>query len=126
MKIHILIALSTGAMLHKSGATPLDLDAASSLLLDVLDICTTVANNLSAEVEARERLKINRDLLLGPFPLLHVSWLEHPAVSLPVQIHHVQTAPVLYGGIDAHPQGSAGPASSFPRSWRWPFQDPPC
>ena len=51
----------------------LDLDAAAGLLLDVFDILPTVAHNRSPEVEARDWLQVNKDLLFGPFTLLNVS-----------------------------------------------------
>jgi hypothetical protein len=70
MEIHILIALTTGAMLHKSGTTALDLDTASGLLLDVLHISATMTNNLSTKVEAREWFEIDWNLLFGPFTLI--------------------------------------------------------
>lgn len=53
MKIHVFVALPTSAVLRETRATSLNLDTASSLLLDVLDIRTTVTDNLCTEIEAR-------------------------------------------------------------------------
>lgn len=69
MKIHILIALSTSAVLHESRAATLYLDTASSFLLDMFDIRTAMSDDLSTKVEAGEGLKIDRDLLFWPFTL---------------------------------------------------------
>jgi hypothetical protein len=35
----------------------------------VLDVCTTSTDNLCSQVEPREWFQVDRDLLLGPFPL---------------------------------------------------------
>jgi len=56
-------------MLHESGSTAFDLNAASSLLLDVLHIGTAMANNLSTKVEARKWFEVDGDLLFWPFTL---------------------------------------------------------
>jgi hypothetical protein len=69
MKIHILITLTTSAMLHKSRATALDLDTTSSLVLNMFHIGSSMTHNLSTKVETRKWFKINEDLLLGPFTL---------------------------------------------------------
>jgi hypothetical protein len=69
MKIHILITLATSTVFHKSRATALDLNTASGLLLNVLDICTAMTYNLSTKIEARKWFKGNGDLLLRPFAL---------------------------------------------------------
>lgn len=69
MKVHLLITLLASTMFHEARPTTLDLDSASSLLLNVLDIRTSMTNNLSTKVKTRDRLEVNRDLLLGPFAL---------------------------------------------------------
>lgn len=69
MQIHGLITLVSGIVLHETRSTALDLDTASSLLLDVFDIGTTLAYDLGTEIESGNRLKIHRDLLLWPFAL---------------------------------------------------------
>lgn len=46
MQIHGLVAFSTGALLHEAGVAALDLNAAACLLLDVLDVCTSMTDNL--------------------------------------------------------------------------------
>lgn len=56
-------------MFHKARTTSLDLNAASSLLLDMLDISTAVTNNLSTKVEPRKWLERDGNLFLWPFAL---------------------------------------------------------
>lgn len=70
MQIHRFIAFGSSVVLHEARSTTLDLDTASSLLLDVFDIRTTLAYNLSTEVEANDRLEVHGDLLFGPLALL--------------------------------------------------------
>jgi hypothetical protein len=76
MKIHVLIALAISTRLHESRATALDLDAASSLLLDVLHVSSSMTNDLSTKVKARNRFKVNGNLLLRPFTLFSVNHFE--------------------------------------------------
>lgn len=76
MQVHGLIALFTSASLHESRTHSLNLNAASSLLLDVLDIGAAVANNLSAEIETWDWLKIDRNFFLRPLALLNLSVLS--------------------------------------------------
>ena len=73
MEIHRLIALSVCAMLHKARVAAFDLDTASSFLLDMLDVSTTVTNHLCPEVEARDWLEIDGYTLFRPFTLQVVS-----------------------------------------------------
>lgn len=67
--MHILFALPVGSNLQIAGTAALDLDAAASLLLDMLHIGATVTNNLGTQVEARHRLQVDGDLLYPPFTL---------------------------------------------------------
>jgi hypothetical protein len=69
VQIHILVTLTTSAMLHESRATALDLNTASCLLLDVLNISAAMTNNLSTKIEAWKRFEVDWDLLFGPFTL---------------------------------------------------------
>jgi hypothetical protein len=69
VKIHILVALTTCSMLHESGTTALDLNTASGLLLDVLNISAAVTYNLSSKIETWKRFKVDWDLLFRPFTL---------------------------------------------------------
>ena len=69
MKIHRFIGFCTSAMFHEAAPTAFDLDSATSLLLDVLDICAAMANHLSSKIKARDRLHIDRYTLFGPFAL---------------------------------------------------------
>ncbi|KAH0357788.1 hypothetical protein KCU83_g181, partial [Aureobasidium melanogenum] len=84
--IHGLITLVSGIVLHETRSTALNLDAASSLLLDMFDIGAALAYNLGTEVEARNGLEIHRNFLLWPFTLwndLHDPWnLSRPALAL--------------------------------------------
>lgn len=67
MQIHVVLALTTGAMLHETRATSFDLDTALSFLLDVFDVSTSMANNLSTKIKTWNRNKINWDFLFRPF-----------------------------------------------------------
>ena len=69
MQVHGLVTLSAGRRLNKSRATTFDLHAASGLLLDVFDVCATMADDLCPEVEAWDWLKVDGDLLVRPFSL---------------------------------------------------------
>jgi hypothetical protein len=69
MQVHLFIALTASAVLHKAGTASFNLHTASGLLLNMLDICTTMTNNLSTQVEAWDRLKANRNSLFWPFAL---------------------------------------------------------
>lgn len=68
---HRLITLLASARFNESRAAALDLNTAAGLLLDVLHIRTTLANNLSTQVKSRNGLKINWNTLIRPFALLH-------------------------------------------------------
>jgi hypothetical protein len=69
MKEHRFVAFTTSARFDKSRATALDLNTATSLLLDVLHISTTLSDDLSAQVETGDWLKIDWDALIRPFAL---------------------------------------------------------
>jgi hypothetical protein len=68
MKKHVVFALLAGRRFDIARAAALDLHTTPRLLLDVLDICTAMANDLRPQVEAGNRLKTNGDALFGPFP----------------------------------------------------------
>jgi hypothetical protein len=119
MKIHILIALTTSTMFDECRATSLYLNTTSSLLLDVLDICTAVAYNLSAEIEARKRFEIDGYLLFGPFTLLIKSAYilsSNRAETLPCQTHLARLVRVLFCGNVFRQLGWVIPASLAPQS----------
>lgn len=84
-------------MLHKSGATALNLDAAARFLLDMLDIGAPVTHDLSSEIKAWYRFEVDGDLLLWPFALHE--WLAVISVKyhkyLLYQTHHAQQRLVL-------------------------------
>ena len=69
MQVHGFVAFGSGVVLHETRSTALDLNTASSLLLDVLDIRTTLTYHLSAEVETNDRLEVHGNLFLGPLTL---------------------------------------------------------
>ena len=69
MQVHAFIALMSSVVLHETGSTTLDLNAASCLLLDVFDVRTTLTDNLSTKVESGDGLEIHRNLLFRPFAL---------------------------------------------------------
>lgn len=69
MKVHGLIAFSTGADLSESRATTLDLDLATRLLLDMLDISAALTNNLCTKVKSWDGLEVDRNAFFGPFAL---------------------------------------------------------
>lgn len=66
MEIHLLIALGVGVVLDETAPTSLDLNAASRLLLDMLDVAATRTDNLSAQIESRNGLQINWNALVWP------------------------------------------------------------
>jgi len=73
VQIHRLITLHASIVLDEAGATALDLNPATGLVLNVLHELTSLANNLRSKVETRDWLEVNRETLFGPFALLHVS-----------------------------------------------------
>lgn len=73
MEVHRLITLAVSTRLNKARAATLDLHSAAGLLLDVLHISTALPNNLSSQVETRDRLKINGNTLIWPFALHIIS-----------------------------------------------------
>lgn len=66
---HRVVAFALRAVFDEAGATALDLDAAAGLLLDVLHIRTTLTNDLGAQIEPGNRLEVDWDALVWPFPL---------------------------------------------------------
>lgn len=48
MQVHWFIGLLTSAVLHKTTTAAFDLDTASGLLLDMLDVCTALTYDLSS------------------------------------------------------------------------------
>lgn len=73
MQEHRLITLPASAGFDESRAAALDLDTAASLLLDVLHVGATLADNLRTQVEPRNGFEIDGDTLIGPFALYIVS-----------------------------------------------------
>jgi uncharacterized protein with von Willebrand factor type A (vWA) domain len=69
VQIHGFIAFSSSVVLHETRSTTLDLDTASSFLLNVFDVGTTLTDNLSTEVESNDRFKVHGNLLFGPLAL---------------------------------------------------------
>jgi hypothetical protein len=56
MKVHILVTLPVSRCLDEAGSAALDLHTAARFLLDVLHVGAAMANDLSTQVEARNRL----------------------------------------------------------------------
>lgn len=73
MQEHRLITLPASTGLDKSRAAALDLDTAASLLLDVLHVGATLADNLRTEVESRNGFEVDGNALIRPFALYIVS-----------------------------------------------------
>jgi hypothetical protein len=69
MQVHGFVALSIGGHLSETGAASFDLDFTASLLLNMFDICSALANNLGTKIETLDWLQVDRNTLLGPFPL---------------------------------------------------------
>ncbi len=69
MEVHWLIALAVGAMFHKTGISPFDLNATSGFLLDVLDVGASMTHYLCSQVEAWDGLQVDRYPLFWPFAL---------------------------------------------------------
>jgi hypothetical protein len=63
-------------MFLESTAATLDLDSATRLLLDVLDVRSASSNDLRAQVETRNGLEIDRDALLRPLATAQVVALD--------------------------------------------------
>lgn len=70
---HVFLAFAAGGGLDESRASALDLNTTSSFLLNVLDIGSSVSNDLGSQVEPRDRLELDWDLGFGPFALCTVS-----------------------------------------------------
>ena len=69
VEIHLVVALASRVVFDEARAAAFDLDTASSLVLDELDVGALSANDLRAKVEAWNWLERDRDLLIGPFAL---------------------------------------------------------
>lgn len=70
---HRLVAFPAGAVLHEARAPTFDLNPATGLLLDMLDIGTALSDDLSTQVEPGNGLQVHGNPLLGPFTLEAVS-----------------------------------------------------
>jgi hypothetical protein len=116
MKEHVLIALAPCRKLQVARTTALDLDTASSLLLNVLHVGTTMTDNLSPQVESGNRFKLDWDLLLGPFALFRLAQdrivtVSHHDVDVPDQTRRAQPSLALGGGNGARRQAAEALAS---------------
>lgn len=69
MQIHVLVTFTSSAVFHKARTPAFYLYATSCLLLNMLDIRTTMPYDLGAKIETWERLEVDGDPLLGPFAL---------------------------------------------------------
>lgn len=119
-------------MFCETRATSFDLNSATRLLLDMLNIRATLANYLSTKIKTRNRLQVNRNPFLRPFPLqILISHSINPILYYCIKhildrIHPVPLAAlVLCDETSARQQGWAVLVSSIPLFWRLPCQDPP-
>ena len=69
MEVHWLIALAVGAMFHKTGISPFDLNATSGFLLDVLNVSASMTHYLCSQVEAWDGLQVDGYPFFWPFAL---------------------------------------------------------
>lgn len=90
MEIHVVVALTVRRGLEVSGATALDLDAAAGLVLNVLHVRATRADDLGSDVESWHRFKVDGDLLIRPLALQELGLPPHKSLDLPDQARHVQ------------------------------------
>jgi hypothetical protein len=66
MEIHGLVAFGVGILFQETTTIALDLNAAPGFGLDMFDVRALLTNNIGAQIKARNRLKVDRDLLLRP------------------------------------------------------------
>jgi len=69
VQIHWLITLHASVVLDEAGTTTLNLNSTTGLVLNVLHVLTTLANNLSSKVKTRDWFEVNREALFRPFAL---------------------------------------------------------
>lgn len=81
MKIHILIALGVGVVFKEATTTTLDLHAAAGLGLDVFNVAPALSDDLCAQIEAWDWLKVDWDTLFRPLAPALVVALEGRAVT---------------------------------------------
>ena len=100
MEVHWLIALAVGAMFHKTGISPFDLNATSGFLLDVLDVGASMTHYLCSQVKAWDRLQVDGYPLFRPFALqimLELPYLQRRNRRYAhAQIHLARLGPALY------------------------------
>jgi len=89
----------------ETGAATLDLYFTARLLLNILDIVPTTADNLGPEVETLDGLKIDRKFLLGPFTLCSLarpkeeSHGTYPTKLVTFELGFTTTEPALINKI---------------------------
>jgi hypothetical protein len=81
MQVHGLIAFLATLLINEARALSLDLDFTARVLLDVLHVLTTTADNLCSQIESTDNFEAHVDLLLGPFALFLVSGLMQAGQS---------------------------------------------
>lgn len=79
MQEHGFVTFPASARFDESRTAALDLNTAASLLLDVLHVGAALADNLSTQVESRNRLEVDRNPLIRPFALYKVSTVTFPS-----------------------------------------------
>ncbi len=115
MEEHIFLGFSVGGRLQIARAMAFDLDAATCLLLYVLHIRAAVADDLSTQVEPRNRVESDGDFLRGPFSLHEISqrvtiWAKQKHVL--DRIRPARPALGLGGGNDVRPRAGVTLAAS--------------
>lgn len=76
MQVHLFVALPASVMLHKAAAATFDLHLSSRLILDILDVAATMTDDLCTQVEAGDRLKVDRNALFRPLATTELVTLE--------------------------------------------------
>ena len=99
VEVHRFIALAVSAMFHKTRISPLDLNATSGFLLDVLNVGASMTHHLCSQVEAWDGLQVDGYPLFRPFALQFT--LEFPYLRrcfrrhAHAQIHLAPLGPAL-------------------------------
>ena len=114
VEIHGLVALLPRLRLDESGTAAFDLHLTACLLLNILNIVSSTADNLSSQIETTDGFKVDGYLLLGPFALYIISNCGRTTLEKAALLGRIRHAPLQVhgGGIYAHQQDSAIAAAS--------------
>lgn len=91
MQIHRLVTFAVSTVLHEARVSTFDLNTAARFLLDMLYVGTSMADDLSAKIEARNWFEIDGYTLFRPFAssklvALHLLGLPPSEASLVYEI----------------------------------------